>query len=142
MKQDSTNSIIQQQQSCNSHTNIANSVGNYSRPQEQFYNSVLSSVAVSIFRVIRIVPWVDLMLGLSDTALSSSSFCSCPWGRVPQLPPSDASPGAKCWGEGEVAACLFFFHQSLLCQNRRRPFCPVSLDTRSPNIFLHSASIK
>lgn len=49
------------------------------------------------------------MLGLSDTAVSSSSFCSCPWGHVPQLPGSDASPDAKCWGEGEVAAWSLFF---------------------------------
>lgn len=48
------------------------------------------------------------MLGLSHTALSSSSFCFCPWGHLPQLPGSDASPDAKCWGEGEVAACLLF----------------------------------
>lgn len=52
------------------------------------------------------MPRVDLMLALSDTALSSRRFCSCSWGQVPQLPASDASPDAKCWGEGEVAACL------------------------------------
>lgn len=39
-------------------------------------------------------------------SLSSSSFCSCSRSQVPQLPGSDASPNAMCWGEGEVAACL------------------------------------
>ena len=52
------------------------------------------------------MPRVDLMLALSDTALGSSSFYSCSWGQVPQLPGSDASPHAECWGEGEVATCL------------------------------------
>lgn len=46
------------------------------------------------------------MLALSDATLSSSSLCSCSWGQMPNLPGSDASPDAKCWGEGEMAACL------------------------------------